>query len=276
MPASVLTLEATKTHMDLKDIKDYLQQVDAGDYKILGIGLVLLLIPVFFLYMMISGNEKQTMGHDRMRTLKNRKAVFKLPPTAATPGASTRVKFDPDTTSTGVLIETEFNDAISRIIDNPPPRPPNYGLSVEQRQIQEVMINPNLAAGNSHLDMGDYKAAEAEFLEALENAGNNPFMKAEAMGALVALYERQNDHEKLLKAFDQYMAYMAALPPGFGGDMRPFMTNMSDSMLLMRARVTPSQINQHAQELPSSDEVSLQSALSRPDELLKMIPIRFD
>jgi hypothetical protein len=213
-----------------KKLTDQIKKIDLSDMKILGAGIVLLIIPIVVLMVMSGSNKGRKMSAERMKTMVNRKQIFNFNRPAqkggkaasSTGGKKAGTGWFADTPEKKVQIELEEAFRVvqrSRRSERFPP-----GMTQNQKQAYRAETNPLICSGNGAMEQGDLHAAEKFFEQAMDESGDNVFQKVHALGGLCEVYTRMGDKQKAEQAFKLFMDWVAKLPPEMGGG------NLSDAV----------------------------------------------
>lgn len=207
-----------------KNYKDYLKKVDMSDIKVLGVGMVLLVIPVFFLFLLTQSTGGKKVSHERMKTMVDRKNLFnyntasqKTGDSPARPKAAKKSGWLTGTESPERVIQQELEQAMSLVRRSKPAESFPPGMTEMQKEAYRGEHNPLVIEGNAYLDAGNFVMAEKVFLEAFDDGSSNTFQQVYAMGGLMEVYEKMGDQAKYQAAFEKFMELLAKLPPEYGG-----------------------------------------------------------
>lgn len=210
--------------MNEKDPKDFFKKVDMSDIKVLAVGMILLVIPVFFLFLMTQSTSKKQVSHERMKTMVDRKNLFnyntasqKAGESSLRPKSSQKSSWLTVTDSPERVIQQELEQAMSAVSRSKPAEYFPPGTSELQKKAYRGEHNPLVIEGNAYLDAGNFAMAEKVFLEAFDDGVDNIFQQVHAMGALMEIYDKLGDDEKHKAAFEKFMELLAKLPPEYGG-----------------------------------------------------------
>lgn len=232
-----------------KKLIDQIKKVDLSDFKVLVIGVILLIIPIFVLMKVSNMGKKSRMSTERVKTMVNRKQIFNFPQSEknasgkAASGSNRKAGtgWFADTPEKKVQIELE--DALKLIQRTR--RAENFpsGMTSDQKNSYRAENNPYITSGNGELENGRLKEAEKLFEMAFAEAGDNIFQKVHAMSGLCEVYTRMNDPKKLEQAFNQFMDLVALLPPEFGGgDLRTSVKNAYLHLKKLKDQADPGKV----------------------------------
>lgn len=271
-----------------KTLQETLKKLDLSDIRILLFGIVLLLLPLFFLFARLGVAEKSDFTRYSMETLANRKAVFNfgLPGAAGPSGAGGQATAlrDPTlgavrTTGKGASqvtqqVKDELGEAMRLITRTKKKNTAFAHLPDVQRDFLTAEVDPTLCAGNGALERGDLGEAERLFLQAVEESDKNPFLRAFALGGLCELYSRLQDPKKLEAAFKQYALAIGKLPGGMGGDMMGTLKNTFDMLRSMQETVDVGKVSQALANEPSGPgkNMTIQDLQRGAGEMRRAVP----
>ena len=214
-------------------VDNFLRKVQEGDNTLLIVGIIALVIPMVALYFLAGGKSTKTMTHQKLRTLNQRKNVFKF--------SNKKEDKAKSSSSQGSSLPRSGSGASSGGGSWASNKTPEQKLADEieeasrlvEKNMQEVIVPPslegsardyylaehnyNLNKGNSALELKKYDEAEKYLFEALKEAEGNPVLTVFALGSICALYERTGDRQKMEEAYKQYVDAVTNLPPECGG-----------------------------------------------------------
>lgn len=268
-----------------KKLLDQVKKIDLSDLKVLGIGVVLLIIPVIVLFMLSGPGKNRKMSAERMRSMVNRKRIFNfnqpaqpgLKPSAAPAGKKGGTGWFADTPEKQVQIELE--EAFRLVQRSRRSERFSPGMSQNQKQAYRAETNPLICNGNGALEQGDLHGAEKYYEQAFEESGDNVYQKVHALGGLCEVYSRMGDQEKADAAFKLFMEWVAKMPPEMGGgDLRDVVRNAYKSLKELKNSADPGKVTEQIskEELARRAQIS-QTEVSRGlSKALVTFPAKFD
>ncbi|MBU1109699.1 MAG: hypothetical protein KKB51_23665 [Candidatus Riflebacteria bacterium] len=185
------------------DLKTSLEKFDFSDIRFLLTGLILLLIPILYLFFFSGIKDKQSVTTRISFAEPGKQSAFTL--TSTVKVAAERAKsIAPAVNPKEITIEAELDRAWSRVQAVPRKYSLPPDLPKETRQMIEVEDDPMLAEANALFDEGDVVAAEKAYTAAIGSSGNNEFKELHAWGGLMEVYQLTNNKEKFKEAFKNY------------------------------------------------------------------------
>lgn len=271
--------------MPQKKLLDQIKKVDLSDMKVLGVGLILLVIPIIVLVSLAGPGKSRKTSVERMKTMVNRKRIFNfkqptqkgIKPSSLPSQNKGGTGWFADTPEKKVQIELEEAFKViqrSRRSERFP-----SSMTQNQKQSYRAENNPLITDGNGALEMGDLLGAEKLYEQAFDEAGENVFQKVFALGGLCEVYSRMGDQEKTEQAFKLFMEWVAKMPPeAGGGDLKDAVRNAYKSLKELKNNADPAKV---AQELNKSrllrDAQISQTEVSRGlGKGLAVFPAKFD
>jgi len=186
------------------DLKKNLEGIDLSDFRLMIAGVLLLLLPLFYL-VFFAGRVDETQTTTRIAiTEMGKQSAFNLTSISKTPEAAGSRGAIPAITPKVEQVESELDrawqkiQATPRVITLPPDIP------VETRQMVEAEDDPDICEANSLLDRCEFATAEKHYREAISDAGSNHFKELFAWGGLMEIYQLQGDRNKFREAFANY------------------------------------------------------------------------
>ncbi len=186
------------------DLKKNLEGIDLSDFRLMIAGVLLLLLPLFYLVFFAGRiDESQTTSRIAI-TEMGKQSAFNLTSISKTPGAAGARTAIPAITPKSEQVESELDrawqkiQAAPRVIMLPPDIP------VETRQMVEAEDDPDICEANSLLDRCEFATAEKHYREAISDAGSNHFKELFAWGGLMEIYQLQGERNKFREAFANY------------------------------------------------------------------------
>lgn len=200
----------------LKWIKDNFETVDLSDTRLLMFGLLLLFIPIFWLFFFSGIREEKSVTTRISFANPGKQSAFNITAKAkstASPAAKNLMNAvrPPDS-----LVEDELNRVWSKIRSSPRRvvLPPDVKPDV--RQMIEAEEDELLAEANALLDQTDFPAAEKAYKAAINSAGSNQFKELFAWGGLMQIYQLSGNVEKFREAFANYAKTAQSLQHIYG------------------------------------------------------------
>jgi hypothetical protein len=219
--------------MPEKQFSDYLKKIDFSDIRVLVVGLVLLLVPVLFIFYLSGGGEKGELSRQKIKSMARRKNIFNYSKkkkakrkglgskTGESKGSSWFSSESPEK-----KVERELEQAFKavkrskRSVSFPP------GTTKVQKQSYLAETNQLICEGNGALENSNLPEAEKLFERAFDEARDNAFQKVYALGGLLEVYSQMNDKRKYEETFQKYMDWVNRLPRDVvGGDLRESVRN---------------------------------------------------
>jgi tetratricopeptide (TPR) repeat protein len=272
--------------MPEKQLSDYVKKIDFSDIRVLVVGLILLLVPVLFIFYLSSGSEKGELSRQKIKSMARRKNIFNYSKKKIEKKAGSAGKTSGKTGSSWFSSESpekkvqrELEQAFKtvqrsrRSVTFPP------GTTHTQRQAYNAETNPLICRGNGALENGNLSEAAQMFERALDESRDNVFQKVFALGGLMSVYEAKNDRESYEKAFEQYMHWVGQLPPGYGGgDLRYAVKNAYMALKHLQESADPAKVSQAIAKIKTPGESILPESEMKKglSEALKVFPAKFD
>ncbi len=265
-----------------QQIKKLLKKIDAGDIKVLAIGVVLLIIPVLVLLFFSAGDNKR-ISQEKMKTMAVRKNIFNFGKTqSGAPVRATGGKIGSgwlSSESPEKKVEAEIEEAMklikrSRRTERFPP-----GTNELQKQAYRAEHFPALVEGRGELERGNFALAETLLNSAFEDARDNIFQQVYAIGALCELYELTGDKKKLEAAFKKYMELVGKLPPEYGGgDLAASVRNAYMALKQLKESADPGKVADGLSEIEAvkMGVISKDKVMQGLAAGLESFPVKFD
>ena len=271
--------------MPEKQLSDYIKKVDFSDIRVLIAGLVLLLVPVFFILYLSSGSEKGELSRQKIKSMARRKNIFNyskkklakkksLGKKSGDKGSSWFSSESPEKKAQRELEQAFKTVQRSRRSVSFPP-----GTTNTQRQAYNAEMNPFICRGNGALENGKLSEAEQMFERALDESRDNIFQKVYALGGLMAVYKAKKDQKSYEKAFEQYMLWVGKLPPDYGGgDLKSAVKNAYLALKHLQESADPAKVSQAIAKMKKPGEKILpQSEMKKGlSNVLERFPAKFD
>lgn len=226
-----------------KEFKEFFAEVDLSDSRLILFGLILLLIPLMYLYWLSSPSQSTKPG-GRYSTSLSRQSAFNL-----TPGKKPLLSTPQARKSTFSIsprsekIDSELDKAWAKIQAAPRIRHIPSDVPPETRMMIEAEDNEILSEGNQALDSGDFAAAEKVFTKAVKSAPGNPFVELYAWGGLMEAYQMTGNIVKFREAFGNYVRMAQQLKHVYG----PLADNIAraQQMFEQLAQADPAKIREY-------------------------------
>jgi hypothetical protein len=272
--------------IDEKKLKKLIEKLDFGDWRMLGIGILLLFLPLAFIGIIANtrgGGIETDMDPSRLDQMVKRKNVFNFGKkqtdkatqrNKASSGSSWVSQKTPDQ-----LVQDELQAAMGLVersrVEYDFPR----DFTETQKQAYMAEHNPSLCNARGALERRDYSEAERLIKQALDESLTNPFLRVYALGELCALYEKTHNLKGLEAAFKLYMEAVGQIPEGYGGgDLSRLVKDTYMSMKYLKETIDQGQASQHL----SKDELAKELGFSASDlsvglqHTLDTFPVKFD
>jgi Ca2+-binding EF-hand superfamily protein len=271
--------------MPEKKWQDYIKKVDFSDFKVLAIGLVLLVIPLGVLSLMLGSGKTRDLSRERLKSTVDRKKIFNF---AQNKKVKRSLPANPNKSGAGTgwfdetpekKVKRELEEAF-KVVQQSSRRerfPP--GTNQLQKKAYRAENNPLITEGNGNLEMGNLDEAERLFEVAVRQAGNDAFLKVHALGGLCEVYERKGETEKFHKAFELFMDWVAKLPPeAGGGDLKGTVRNAYKMLAELKKSADPAKFAQEVSKVDLVQEGQITEAQLKQglDQSLTSFPARFD
>ncbi len=198
------------------ELKDSLSKIDISDTKFLVSGIVLLLIPILYLFFHAKVADKQAVTTRIGLADPGKQSAFNLTSAARTPAAERARSVAPAVNPQEMTIEAELNRAWSKVQSVPRRLSLPPDIPKETRQMIEVEDDPMIAEANSLFDQGDMAAAEKAYTKVLGSSNSNHFKELHAWGGLMEVYLIKGDKEKFREAFKNYALSAQKLSQVYG------------------------------------------------------------
>ena len=184
------------------DLKKNLEGIDLSDFRLMIAGVLLLLLPLFYL-VFFAGRIDETQTTTRIAiTEMGKQSAFNLTSISKTPGAAGSRGAIPAITPKVEQVESELDrawqkiQATPRVITLPPDIP------VETRQMVEAEDDPDICEANSCSTDASLPLPKS-IIEAISDAGRIT-LKNFCLGGLMEIYQLQGDRNKFREAFANY------------------------------------------------------------------------
>ncbi|MFZ5952406.1 MAG: tetratricopeptide repeat protein [Candidatus Rifleibacteriota bacterium] len=226
-----------------KEIKEFFSELDLSDFRLMFVGLLLLLLPLAYLYW-VTGSSQNQQQQRRYATNVSRQSAFNLTPGKNSLLSSPEAKKQSFSVSPRVeKIDSELDRAWAKIQSTPRARNIPSDVPPETRQMIEAEDHEILTEGNTLLDSGDFAAAETAFEKAIKSSGGNPFVELYAWGGLMEAYEKTGNVIKFREAFSNYVKKAQELKHVYG----PMADNIAraQQMFEQLAQADPAKIREH-------------------------------
>lgn len=270
-------------------LKELIKKLDFGDVRVLGAGILLLLLPIIFLaFLSGSGGKKRAVVIDqgRLEQMAARKNVFNF----GLKQAESAIKTNKETVKTGSgtwfskktpeqAIADELRYAMQIIERSKPDYRFPSDFTSAQKQAYLAEHNESLTSGRGALEMGNYSEAERLLKAAYEEGTGNPFLMAYAMGELCSLYEKIGDLKALEGAFKLYMEAIGKMPEGFGGgNLGAAVRNAFMSLKTLRESVASGRASSYVAQDQITSSMPILPSDIEPGiiKTLKTFPAKFD
>ncbi|MDN5278808.1 MAG: hypothetical protein PWR01_2773 [Clostridiales bacterium] len=271
--------------MPEKKLQDYIKKIDFSDVRILIVGIVLLIIPLLFLFLFTGSGKNKRFSQERMKTMVNRKSIFNFGSQSAKKTSSRSIKgeksggswFSKETPEKKVQRELEAAFKVvqrSRRSERFP-----IGTTRVQKEAYRAEHHPLITSGNGALEEGKVAEAAKLFEQAYQEAGDNVFQRVYALGGLCEAYSRMGDHEKHDQAFKLFMEWVAKMPrEAGGGDLQAAVRNAYLTLKQLKESADPGKVSQELSKLEMIRDGHIQSAnVSRGlSKALAVFPAKFD
>ncbi|MBF0548210.1 MAG: hypothetical protein HQM08_27485 [Candidatus Riflebacteria bacterium] len=252
--------------------EDTLSKIDPSDVKVFLIGLVFLLIPIFFFIFYIRFQGPRSFSQESVQTqLLMRSSVFNFSPSASIQDANlskSSSKGSPLRSSNSLflppqIINRDLEEAMKRMEQSASRKISIPGLSEEKQLSIEADMNHDYRTGCAYLEYGNLAKAEESFLKALEAAEKNPFLQTYALGGLMEVYLNQGKKKEFQEIFSRYLNSVSNLPAGIGGNLPMVMKNTAELLKQMKdldlSKVSPEVSNPGNLDKKALSEVSNQN-----------------
>lgn len=194
------------------DPKNLIKKIDLADMKILVIGLILLIIPVLFLfYSMSRTSQKDLLTSSRDRLGMNR-AAFSFKRTASQHPAAGKTGSAGKGQASRLPPDQEWNQAFERISKAKAYIPPQIAaLPPSERKYYEAEMNTQMRSANALISQGRLDEARAICDEILKTETENEFLRFMASGNLCTIHDKNGDIQALRKEFMRYLDLLESL-----------------------------------------------------------------
>jgi tetratricopeptide (TPR) repeat protein len=227
----------------MKEFKEFLSKLDLSDVRLLLIGIVLFVIPMFYLFFVVGIRDKTAVQRSYTQS-PSRQSAFNLTSSRSKKAAAANSKNRSIGVSPRVdVIEDELNRTWANI--QKVPRRYNYpaNLPRDTKLMLEAEDSEILSEANSLLDGCDYEGAEKAYLEAIKNSGSNEFLELYALGGLMEVYQMTGNIIKFREAFGKYVNVAQQLKHVYG----PLADNIAraQQMFEQLAKADPAKVREH-------------------------------
>ena len=186
------------------DLKDTLEKFDFSDIRFMLVGLILLLIPILYLFFFSGITDKQAVTTRISFADPGKQSAFSITSTAKVAAPERMKSVAPAVQPRENTIEEELDRAWSRVQSVPRKYSLPPDLPKETREMIEIEDDPMLAEANALFDEGNMAAAEKAYTSALSSSDNNHFKELHAWGGLMEVYQLTGNKEKFKEAFKNY------------------------------------------------------------------------
>lgn len=273
--------------MTEKKIKDYIKKVDFGDVRVLLVGIVLLIVPLLFLYSISGSGKSRKFSQQRMKTMVNRKSIFNFSGGKKAPMASAGNRKADTKASTGWFesdtpekkVQRELESAFKVVQRSRRSERFLSGMSSEQKSAYRAEHNPFMTEGNGELENGNLARAELLFQQAYDEANGNIFQKVYALGGLCEVYSKMGNQKKYEQAFRLFMEMVGQMPKNAGGgDLKALVRNAYMTLKQLKDSADPGKVSQELGKVDLVKNGKIQgSSVSRGlSKALAVFPAKFD
>ena len=214
-------------------LKELIKKLDFGDVRVLGAGILLLLLPIIFLaFLSGSGGKKRAVVIDqgRLEQMAARKNVFNF----GQKQAESAIKTNKETVNAGSgtwfskktpeqAIADELRYAMQIIERSKPDYRFPSDFTSAQKQAYLAEHNESLTSGRGALEMGNYSEAERLLKAAYEEGTGNPFLMAYAWRTV--FFIRESWRFKGVRGGQTLYGAIGKMPE-FGGGSRSRQRNL--------------------------------------------------
>lgn len=186
------------------DYRSSFEKIDFSDTRFMLIGILLLLIPIVYLFFFMKVTEKQSVTTRISFADPGKQSAFSLTASTKTAAATRAKSVAPAVNPKENTIEAELERAWSKVQSAPRRMSLPPDLPKETRQMLEVEDDPMIAEANALFDEGDLAAAEKAYTAALSSSASNNFKELHAWGGLMEVYLLTGNKEKFREAFKNY------------------------------------------------------------------------
>ncbi len=199
-----------------KEFKEFFEKLDLSDVRLLIVGILVFMMPVFYFFFFSGARETTVRGTRLTHNRPGQQSAFNL--TTTTPKArvatprSVLAQIDPPAQKIERELEDSWNriQAIPRIVSLPPDTPPDVRSMIEAEE------DERLWEANSLLDQSNFDAAERAYKDVIENSGQNQFKELYAIGGLMEIYQLKGDMKSFRDAFSRYAKVAQQLQHVYG------------------------------------------------------------
>lgn len=184
-------------------IKDFFDSIDLSDARLIVVGCILILLPLFYLYYFTGLAEEPAATRRIAITDMGNQSAFNLTSTVKS-SSQTGKSISQQLTPRTEQVESELDSAWQKIQSVPKVYSLPSDIPVDTRLMIEAEDDPDLCEGNSLLDRCEFTAAEKAYKAVIGNAGSNNFKELHAWGGLMEIYQLQGDPVKFREAFANY------------------------------------------------------------------------
>lgn len=193
-----------------KDLRSLIKKVDLSDLKVLVIGIVLLIIPVFFMLFMFNRSGAQKATSSAKDRLGMHKTAFSFQRKASDHPAGKGAVAAP--ASKPVTPEKQWEAAFERIASAKTYIPPQIkALPPQERKYYEAEMNNEIRMANLLISQGRLDEAKALCDKILQTEHENEFLRFMASGNLCDIYDSRGDVASLRKEFLRYLDLLEGL-----------------------------------------------------------------
>lgn len=184
-------------------LKELIDSLDLSDVRLIIVGCILILLPLFYLFMFTGINEEPTASRRIAITDMGNQSAFNLTSTSK-PSSGAGSAGVPVIAPKTEKVESELDRAWQKMQSVPKSYQLPADIPVETRQMIEAEDDPEVCEGNSLLDRCEFAAAEKIYKSAISNAGSNHFKELFAWGGLMEVYQLEGNQTKFREAFANY------------------------------------------------------------------------
>lgn len=186
------------------DLKKSFEGIDFSDVRLLIVGCLFLLLPLFYLYFFTGPTDDSQPAKRIAITDMGKQSAFNLTSLSKTPSQRGAAGAGPKLAPKAEQVEAELDRAWQRIQAVPKVYSLPADVPVETRQMIEAEDDPDICEANSLLDRSDFAAAEKHYQAVISNPGSNNFKELFAWGGLMEIYQLQGNPAKFREAFANY------------------------------------------------------------------------
>ncbi|HEY9072032.1 MAG TPA: hypothetical protein VIV61_17365 [Candidatus Ozemobacteraceae bacterium] len=193
--------------MSEQEHKNPLEKIDPSDVRVLAVGLVLLFIPLLFLfYQSRRPDGGFSTGGVKERLVSGRGGFSFIQKSGGGKQAAAAVLH------AAPKAEKQWNEVVKRVMSAPPPARMFDGYPPTTKEYLQAQFDPRVRRANLLFEQGDQQEAAKILSEILEEEMDNPFLHLAASQRLCRYYQAAGMKEQEEKEFVRLLEIMRHIP----------------------------------------------------------------